>query len=195
LTSGYCFTIATKGELDSITKGVKDTLKISTKGEFFYIRTGTNYKAGTTGGIDRNVPVHKLSWPAILNIKADKIATNALDHAAIRSISMEVTNNPIRLQMDSEIITLNELKILRWRWREFVLQEYLESKFNITHLELHTINWAAIQIARKRLPSELQPFSVKLMITWLPVGTRMAKYGNNMTMCNFCNEDEDFNHL
>jgi hypothetical protein len=54
LTSGYCFTIATKGELDSITKGelIKDTLKISTKGEFFYIRTGTNYKAGTTGGID-----------------------------------------------------------------------------------------------------------------------------------------------
>jgi hypothetical protein len=55
MTSGYCFTIATKGELDSITKGEldKDTLKISTKGEFFYIRTGTNYKAGTTGGIDR----------------------------------------------------------------------------------------------------------------------------------------------
>jgi hypothetical protein len=55
LTSGYCFTIATKGELDSITKGEldKDTLKISTKGEFFYIRTVTNYKAGTTGGIAR----------------------------------------------------------------------------------------------------------------------------------------------
>jgi hypothetical protein len=66
MTSGYCFTIATKGELDSITKGEldsitkgeldKDTLKISTKGEFFYIRTGTNYKAGTAGCIDR-VPV------------------------------------------------------------------------------------------------------------------------------------------
>jgi hypothetical protein len=34
--------LITKGELD------KDTLKISTKGEFFYIRTGTNYKGGTT---------------------------------------------------------------------------------------------------------------------------------------------------
>jgi hypothetical protein len=57
LTSGYCFTIATKGELDSITKGEldKDTLKISTKGEFFYIRTGTNYKAGTAGCIDREL--------------------------------------------------------------------------------------------------------------------------------------------
>jgi hypothetical protein len=147
------------------------------------------------GHQDRNVPEHKLSWPAILNIKADKLATEAMEHAAIRSPSMEVTNNPIRLQMDSEIITSNEQEILRWRWREFVLQEYLETKFKLTHLELHTINWAAIHIARKRLPSELQPFSVKLMIKWLPVGTRMAKYGNNMTMCYFCNNDEDFNHL
>jgi hypothetical protein len=39
--------MATKGELDS-GELIKDTLKISTKGEFFYIRTGTNYKAGTT---------------------------------------------------------------------------------------------------------------------------------------------------
>jgi hypothetical protein len=34
--------LITKGEL------IKDTLKIPTKGEFFYIRTGTNYKGGTT---------------------------------------------------------------------------------------------------------------------------------------------------
>jgi hypothetical protein len=41
--------MATKGELDSITKGEldKDTLKISTKGELFYIRISTNYKGGT----------------------------------------------------------------------------------------------------------------------------------------------------
>jgi hypothetical protein len=47
--------MATKGELDSITKGEldKDTLKISTKGEFFYIRTSTNYKGGTAGCIAR----------------------------------------------------------------------------------------------------------------------------------------------
>jgi hypothetical protein len=39
-----------KGGTGLITKGelIKDTLKISTKGEFFYIRTSTNYKAGTT---------------------------------------------------------------------------------------------------------------------------------------------------
>jgi hypothetical protein len=39
-----------KGGTGLIAKGelIKDTLKISTKGEFFYIRAGTNYKAGTT---------------------------------------------------------------------------------------------------------------------------------------------------
>jgi hypothetical protein len=50
MTSGYCFTISYKGGTGLITKGelIKDTLKIPTKGEFFYIRTGTNYKGGTT---------------------------------------------------------------------------------------------------------------------------------------------------
>jgi hypothetical protein len=33
------------------------------------------------------------------------------------------------------------------------------------------------------------------MIQWLPVGTRMAKYGNEMTMCYFCDHEEDFQHL
>jgi hypothetical protein len=33
------------------------------------------------------------------------------------------------------------------------------------------------------------------MIQWLPVGTRMAKYGNEITMCYFCDEEEDFQHL
>jgi hypothetical protein len=44
MTSGYCFTISYKGGTGLIIKGelIKDTLKIPTKGEFFYIRTGTN---------------------------------------------------------------------------------------------------------------------------------------------------------
>jgi hypothetical protein len=54
LTSGYCFTIATKGELDSITKGELDSitkgeLDSITKGELDSITKGTglNYKGGT----------------------------------------------------------------------------------------------------------------------------------------------------
>jgi hypothetical protein len=147
------------------------------------------------GHQDRTVPLHKLSWPATLNIHADKLATDAMDHHRTRLTNIDVTNNPIRLQVNNKIITSNELDILRWRWREFELQEYLESRFHITKHELHTINWAAIHLARKKLPQTLIPFSVKLMIQWLPVGTRMAKYGNNMTMCYFCNDEEDFDHL
>jgi hypothetical protein len=147
------------------------------------------------GHQDRTTPLDKLSWPAVLNIKADQLATDAMINAPSQSSHINVTNNPIRLQIGQEIITAHEMEILRWRWREFILQEYLETRFNIKPHELHHINWAAIQLARKKLPSSLIPFSVKLMIKWLPVGTRMEKYGNNMTMCYFCNDEEDFDHL
>jgi hypothetical protein len=123
------------------------------------------------------------------------LATEAMLGEPVTSIHINVSNNPIRLQIGQEIITAHEMDILWWRWREFILQEYLETRFNVEQHALHNINWAAIQIARKKLPSALVPFSVKLMIQWLPVGTRMAKYGNNMTMCYFCNNEEDFEHL
>jgi hypothetical protein len=147
------------------------------------------------GHQDRNTPLHKLSWPAILNIKADKLATDALNTDRLESTHIEVTDNPIFIRIENEIVTSHELDILRWRWREFELQEYMETKFDMQTHELHTINWAALQLARKKIPPELIPFSVKLMIKWLPVGTRMAKYGHNMTMCYFCSEEEDFEHL
>jgi hypothetical protein len=147
------------------------------------------------GHQDRKTLLHKLSWLAILNIKADKIVTEALLHGRLTSTNIEVTDNPIRLMIDNEIITSHELETLRWQWREFALQEYLESKFQLEKHEFHTINWAALQIARKKIPSTLIPFSVKLMIKWLPVGTRMEKYGHNMTMCYFCNKEEDFDHI
>jgi hypothetical protein len=147
------------------------------------------------GHKDKNVPEHKLSWPAKLNIKADKLASNALATMTINKRNMDVTHNPVRLMVGVDIVTANEVDTLRWRWREFVLQEYYEEKYKFSAKELTEINWAALQLARKRIPTKLIPFSVKLMIQWLPVGKRMAKYGNEMTMCYFCGDDEDFQHL
>jgi hypothetical protein len=59
---------------------------------------------------------------------------------------------------------------------------------------LSEMNWAALPLARKKIPYKLIPFLVNLMIQRLPVGKRTAKYGNGMTMCYCCGE-EDFQHL
>jgi ribonuclease HI len=147
------------------------------------------------GHQDSSVPEHKLSWTARLNIKADKLASSVLESSSVGNRNMEVSHNPVRLMMGVDIVTANEVEILRWRWREFVLQEYYEEKYNLRTTALSDINWAALQLARKKIPTRLVPFSVKLMIQWLPVGNRMAKYGNEMTMCYFCGNEEDFQHL
>jgi ribonuclease HI len=147
------------------------------------------------GHQDKNIPEHKLSWPAKLNIKADKLATIALERQSMDHRSMEVSNNPVWLMVGNDIVTSHDIEVLRWRWREFVLQEYYEHKYNLWTNELSDINWAALQLARRKLPGKLIPFSVKLSIQWLPVGKRMAKYGNEITMCYFCNEEEHFEHL
>jgi ribonuclease HI len=147
------------------------------------------------GHQDKNIPEHKLSWPAKLNIKADKLATIALERQSLDHRSMEVSNNPVWLMVGNDIVTSHDIEVLRWRWREFVLQEYYEHKYNLRTNELSDINWAALQLARRKIPAKLIPFSVKLSIQWLPVGKRMAKYGNEITMCYFCNEEEHFEHL
>jgi hypothetical protein len=152
--------------------------------------------AHVKGHQDKNIPKHKLlSWQAKLNIKADKLASFALTNAHLDGGSMEVSHNPVRLMDGDEIVTAHEVEMLRWRWREFELQTYYAQKYHLRINKLPTINWAALQLARKQIPSHLIPFSVKLMIQWLPVGTRMAKYGNEITMCHFCNDEEDFNHV
>jgi hypothetical protein len=111
------------------------------------------------GHQDNITPEHKLSWPAKLNIKADKLAGTALATMRTNKRNVKVSHNPVILMAGTDIVTTHEVEMLRWRWREFVIQEYYEHKYNLRINELSTINWAALQLARRKIPSKLLQYT------------------------------------
>lgn len=147
------------------------------------------------GHQDSNTPIAQLSWPAQLNVKADELADKG--HECRNYITLEPIPTPrakIFLVSGKSMICSGEKSMLRWRWREFILQDYFMKIFKITPSKLHNINWAAISMVRRKnvLPPK---FLTKLLIKWLPTGTRLKKYGNSAVCCPLCNLDEDEHHI
>ena len=92
-------------------------------------------------------------------------------------------------------LTSNETYTSRWKWSEFQIQDYYCSKFNITLKELHTIDWAQLKQVREKLPTNIQTFSTKYTIDWLPTGSRMETQGEIVTGCIHCGCYETTIHL
>lgn len=144
---------------------------------------------------DKKVPVKELSRQAQLNIEADQRANIAM-RTWEEPISQVIRGNPIYItRVEGGVIHNQEIQTLLWRGREFRLQEYYERKLNITQRQLHSINWAALRIARDKMPAGLRKFSIKWAIDWLATGERMKKYGGINTVCPTCGGEETGNHL
>jgi hypothetical protein len=146
------------------------------------------------GHQDQNKKVVELSREASLNIEADKLANEAMQTWCNLG-SQEVAQNPIFLKTGSDIITSDELNTLRWRWREILLQDYYAEKFHTSVRNLHSINWAALRIARTRMPLKMRQFSIKLTVDILATGSRLKLYGNLNTACHLCSQEETNVHL
>lgn len=80
---------------------------------------------------DRTTPYHKLSRPEQLNLEADKLATIALIDA------MNLKEDPPTIPFPAckaylisgtTRVTSKELNLLRWKWSEFKLQDYLSKR-------------------------------------------------------------------
>jgi hypothetical protein len=68
-------------------------------------------------------------------------------------------------------------------------------RFHLSSAQLRNISWLAISKSLLMLPPPLHIFSTKLIIGWLSTGTRLRKYGNEITLCHRCNQNESANHL
>jgi hypothetical protein len=60
---------------------------------------------------------------------------------------------------------------------------------------LHAVNWTAYRMAQARLPLSDQIFATKLLIKWLPTGSRLSKMGKQVTTCPLCDDIETNEHL
>jgi hypothetical protein len=155
------------------------------------------------GHQDDTTPYHDLSRPAQLNIRADELATNALNTAKLTTIVHQL--NPITsiinphcyayLMEHGRPIMSNEQIKLRWKWSELTLQTYYMHRFKLNAHQLHNINWAGIQLARQTMSQPEVKFIIKRTTDWLPVGHNMEKQKHIITNCHRCNGHETFEHL
>ena len=150
------------------------------------------------GHQDRTKQRHELSRPAQLNVRADEIATQTLRQMLNRNETPDMIALPncsAYLLNDGKIQPSQEIKTLRWKWSDFNIQEYYCTRLNISATSLHRINWEAYRIARRRLTAAEQTFATKMLVRWLPTGHQVKKYGNKVTACHRCGEDETVDHL
>ena len=145
------------------------------------------------GHQDATTPHHKLSRHAQLNIQADTLATTSLQHIRMQGVTYSTTANPhcpIYLQDQQMLITSKEQHMLRWKWPEIILQTYYERIFKLKTGQLHELNWAGYNNARKTFSTAEINFSIKLTTNWLPVGHIAERSGNIITICHRCQERE-----
>lgn len=131
-----------------------------------------------------------------LNIRADELATNALQKVSGDDTRfMVLPHGMAYLSLDDQVQSSGEHMTLRWRLSEFKLQAYYSDKFEIKIQNLKIINWAALRIAREKLSPGQRTFSIKHAIGWLATGSRMQMQGRTLCSCTQCGEEEDTDHL
>jgi hypothetical protein len=152
------------------------------------------------GHQDATTTLDKIPLPALLNIEADKLATEALKAITITALGKPLPTIPwtqcsATLLVDGVPYTRAETYQLRWKWRESEFQGYLSGRWNMSQAVMNTINWAGLRLARNNLTLGERIFATKIQIGWLATGTRMEKYGNSLTECHRCGGIETTEHL
>jgi hypothetical protein len=105
-------------------------------------------------GHQDKVALDKLPLPAILNIAADKLASEAL-------MSITTYHKPLPtlpwtqcralLYVDGQPYTRAETFQLRWKWRESEYQKYLDGRWGLKKGVIQTINWAGYRLVCNRM--------------------------------------------
>jgi hypothetical protein len=150
------------------------------------------------GHQDAKTALDKVPLPALLNIKADGLATEVL-----RSISNHEKQLPTipwtqcraTLYVDGKPYTRAETFQLWWKWRESEFQGYLIDRWGLETGDIQRVNWAGYRLARNKMTLAVRTFSTKLLIGWLATGTWMEKYGNRLTNCHRCDGVETVDHI
>jgi hypothetical protein len=102
------------------------------------------------GHQDKTTTEERLPLPALLNIKADKLAAEALRSISVYHKPLPTilwTQCSATLLVDGNPYTRAETFQLRWKWRESEFQGYLINRWELDPGAIHTINWAGYRLA------------------------------------------------
>jgi hypothetical protein len=91
--------------------------------------------------------------------------------------------------------TREESEVLRWKRHGLELAGYHMTSMRIDEPTLHLINWPAWVITQRNMGIRERKYAIKLTTGWLPIGTRLEKYGHMVTECHKCGGKETVNHI
>ena len=132
--------------------------------------------------------IHKLSYEARLNIKADILATKAWQKHKKGHDFIHYPASQCSLTVRKEAITRNYRPYMRTLTSSIHTREYLTRKFQWTSAECENIDWYSHGTAIKSLTSSQKRFVKKFIINWLPVNKTMFERGKSPTEnCTRCN--------
>jgi hypothetical protein len=139
-----------------------------------------------------------LTRPEQLNVKADYLATAALDE--LREAGQPTEFYPLPacrgyLCDSTGYITSKEKRTLRTELPEYKLRAHLQERNNWTDEVYDSISWSAYRSASAQLTDSFLTFMVKFSHSWLPIGVRERRCSATTDLCPQYNEIETVAHL
>ena len=129
------------------------------------------------GHQDSIQPVINLSWPAQLNVRADRLAEHFLQHSTPAEATPFLPSAQIHLK-DSH----NNIVIKRWNFHlrssfhRYPYERWLLRQFKWTTQILHTVDFEGLDLTLRSLPTHLQRFVLKWINQSLPIRRRVHRY-------------------
>jgi hypothetical protein len=146
------------------------------------------------GHQDAKKTIRQLTIQEWLNVKADKLATEAMQYEECKP-AFHTPSCKAYLINGGVIQGSKERHTTLWKWSEFQLQDYYMTKLKLNQKQLHGIDWRAVKIARNKMDQQTRSFAIKYGIGWLATGSRLEQQGHNVTACAYCNGKEDNEHI
>jgi hypothetical protein len=154
------------------------------------------------GHQDDTTELYDLPIPALYNVKADAMATYALDYQLDTRIEpapmIPLPQGGVYLVHNGVHRTSHERGLLNRKWAASKLRTYRMERHNWTSEKSHaSVDWQGYELAMKRTDRNLQTFVVKFNHNWLPVNRRLHRQGDLDTpTCTLCgHENEEYTHL
>ncbi len=158
------------------------------------LNRNTNH-AHVKGHQDDHQQQHLLPWKAQLNIRADQLATYALDTYPVKP-ECHPTDNLPHLYLNGKWITSKFPRELRRAATRNVNKANL-AKIGLSEPLNRSVNWEAFNTARNRLQPSHQAFALKALYDWNPTNSKRHRENPAISSkCPHCEWDsEDLDHV
>ena len=143
---------------------------------------------------DSSMPYHELSIPAKLNIRADQLATRAVQMDKPRGTTLMLPNAGARVESSRGTITRKLPQTIRYNNGARALMKRMREKYDWTDQVADDIDWETHQALIRRHPKRSVQV-VKLVHDIIPTNVRRKKYGQvRHSECPLCHLHPETTH-